>query len=123
MKYFPADIPVLYSHQAAQFDRECLKSESIMLILRFPSGSTRFPGEILLLVSLIKNLHDGDPVAAATKNGRTFTAIYHRYPDNCSTLETAENKLLMQWQTGRTEEYFHWILPVLQIKICCSKHR
>ena len=121
MDKISAAIPGLYSYQAAQFDRECLKGESSMIILRFPAGSTRFPGEILLLLSLAGNLHDGTPVAAATKDGKAFTAIYHCYPGNCSTLETAENKLLMQWQTGNAEKYFHWILPVIQIKICCTQ--
>ncbi len=117
-----ADIPVLDSALAAQFDRECLTGESILLILRFPPGSTRFPGEILLLLSLAGTLHDGDPVAAATKNGKAFPAIYHCYPGNFSTLETAENKLLMKWQTGSAKKYFRWIFPVLQMKICCPQN-
>ena len=60
-------------------------------------------------------------VPARVKKLPTVSRVTPENPIISGSIVCAENKLLMQWQTGNAEKYFHWILPVIQMKICCTQ--
>ena len=115
---FYRDIPPLKITDVAQFDHETISAVTAFLVLTLPADESTLPDCSNLLVSVRRPVHNGDTVAAATRNGRSMTGFYRKNGDEAEIVGL-NRKIRLHWRIGEEKTFLNWIFPVVSINMIC----
>ena len=116
------EIPTLKASVAARFDAETIRGVAARLKLEFSGGVTDLPPFSVVTVAVSEPFHPGDPVAAATCDGATFTGFYRRCGGE-SVIESLHHRKRLCWNDGDKSCRIRWIFLIVRVVVPCFRFR
>jgi len=108
------DIPTLKASAAARFDAATIRAVTARLRLEFPDDATDLPRFAVVTVAVAAPFRPGDPVAAATVDGRVVTGFFRRCGAD-AVIESLRRRERLRWLAAEEPVRIRWIFPIVRV--------